>query len=125
MLLLFSKTPAKGTAAWLGYSGYETRPRTDRDIRRMREELGLIEPVAEVIEAVAQRQAAANVTDEQKRFEELARELELKRLEWDARYLELLNERREYLISREIGIHLQRKLQEEQNSLLMLMVAAS
>ena len=121
MLLLLLQNKGVKPSGGKPYTGYETRQRTDRDIRRMREELGLVERAAEIIEEVAQRQAASLVTDEQKRFEELARKLELERIGWEARYLELLNQRREYLIEREIAMHMQRKFLEEQNAILLLL----
>lgn len=78
----------------------------------------------EVIEEVARRQALRLELDEQKRFEELERELELRSVEWEARYLDLLNEEREVLIVEEIGTLLRRKINEEEEMLLILIAAS-
>lgn len=66
-----------------------TRRRSQEELERDRERFGIA--AAEVIEAVAQRQAATPQADEQKRLEELERELTLRGIEWEGRYLAALN----------------------------------
>lgn len=96
--------------------------RTKEEIRRDRERFGIIPPaVVEVIAAVAARQAETLDLDEQKRFEELTREITLLGLEYDARYLEAVNIERQRLIAAEIGALLRRKLDEEDIMLLLVM----
>lgn len=75
------------------------RPEDERELRKLR----LTPAVAEVIAQVAERQAQALDLDEQQRLEELTRELELKRLKFQGRYLEVLNIQRQQLIDEEIG----------------------
>ena len=106
------------------YSGYETRKKTKEEIRREREDYGIIPRAAEIIEAVAERQAADYRQDEQQRLEELTRELELERLEFQSRYLERLNERRAALIIQETARLIQLKLKQEEEELMLLMMAA-
>jgi hypothetical protein len=79
-----------------GYYVRGTRQRTEEDERRGREAVGIPQPVAEVIANVAARQAE-KPADEHKRFEELERELALRGLEWQGRYLAALNVARERL----------------------------
>jgi hypothetical protein len=80
--------------------------------------------VVRVIEDVAARQVEVLEQDKQKIFEELTRELELKRVEFDARYLEVLSQEREILIDAEIAEHFRKiKVQEEELMLLVLMAA--
>ena len=80
--------------------------------------------IQQVIETVAFRQVQTLEPDEQKRFEELERELEARGIEWEAKYLELLNEERESLINEEIGRLLRRKIAEEEELLLILLAAS-
>ena len=75
----------------------------------------------EVIEAVAQRQAQTLVSDEQQRFDELSRELELTGIAWEARYLEALNALREQLIQAEIEKRLRIRQMNEQTLIAMLL----
>src|SRR5262245_22252137 len=83
------------------------RARTKEEISRDRLRFGLRDEVAEALEAVAKRQAqaaidaekAAEVADEQKRFDELYRELELRSIEFEARYQEALGAMREAYIA--------------------------
>lgn len=79
--------------------------------------------VIPVIGRVAAHQADDLGLDRQARFEQLERALELQGVEWDARYWEALNLRREQLIDQEIGRLLKRKLEEEEGILLMLLAA--
>jgi hypothetical protein len=78
-----------------------------------------------VIADVAARQAERLELDAQKRFEELSRELQLKGIEWEARYLEALNIQREALIDAEIGARLRARLQGEEELLVLLLMAAA
>ena len=105
-----------------GYSGHETRRRTPEDVRRIREELGIIP--RRVIEEVATRQVERLEVDEQKIFDELYREIELKGLQWEARYLEALNAQRELLINEEIARRLQQGINNEATMMLLVMAAA-
>ena len=92
--------------------------------RQKRQKLQLIQAAREAIEEVARRQVERLELDEQKRFEELERELSLRSVEWEARYLDLLNEERESLIDEEIGRLLRRKIAEEDELLLILLDAS-
>ena len=110
-----------------GYSGYETRRRTKKEIQEERERLGILPKAAEIIEKVAERQATEPdelTLDEQQRFEELQRELALESIEWDGKYLELLNTLREQLIRDEIAKLIRLKLQREENEMMVFMMAA-
>lgn len=95
--------------------------RTREEIRRDREKFGIA--AAAVIEEVAKRQADRLEQDEQKRFDELLRELQLRELEFDARYLEATNALRQKLIDAEIG-RLLKQQQDEEMMILMLVAAA-
>ena len=99
-----------------------------RPISRVQRELldkeRLSREALESIAEVARRQAERLELDEQKRFEELERELSLRSVEWEARYLDLLNEQRESLINEEIGRLLRRKIAEEEELLLILLAAS-
>ena len=114
--------PPRGTVPWLSDLGAR---RTKRDISRERERYGIQDELAlAAIAEVAARQAERLELDEQKRFEELSRELELRRIEWDARYLEALNVMRERLIGEEIAALMHRKLRDEEDILVLMMMAA-
>lgn len=104
-------TPTPTPSPSGGYFGGTARAhRSAEEIRRARERFGIVEQAAQVITAVALRQANSLEQDEHKRFEELERELALRGLAWEARYLEMLNEQRERLI----GIELKERMQEAQ-----------
>ena len=110
-----------------GYSGYETRRRTRKEIQEEREKLRILPKAAAIIERVAERQAtelAELKLDEQQRFEELQRELALESIEWDGKYLELLNTLREQLIRDEIAKLIRLKLEREENEMMVLLMAA-
>ena len=83
-----------------------------------------IEEIQRVINEIALRQAQTLELDQQKRFEELSRELQLKEIEWDATYLEILNDEREKLIHEEIGRLLRKKLREEEEEIFLLLAAS-
>ena len=95
-------------------------PWIDRPKRRKRPE---DEEVQHVIQEVALRQVERLEKDRHKRFEELLRELEARNIEWEARYLTLLNEEREYLIHQEIGRLLRKKLQDEEDEVILSLMA--
>ena len=109
-----------GVATWPG-----DQRRTAEDIRRDRERFGIVIPTSAsaAISEVAERQVSRLELDEQKRFEELARELELRRIEWRAEYLEELNARRERMITAEIAARL-RLLQRQQEEEALTMIVA-
>ncbi len=101
----------------------KTPIRDEADIRRQREDHPLWPKAQEVIAAVAQRQAEDLHLDEQQRLEELSRELQLAGIEWEARYLSALNDRREQLLNQELAYRVQLQ-QANQDTLLLLMAAA-
>jgi hypothetical protein len=105
-----------------GYFPHQRR-RSSEELERDRERFGIPAEAASVIEAVAQRQAAHLQADEQKRLEELARELALQKIEWRTAYLTELNDRRERLIGEEIG-RLLTAQQDEQAVLMMVALLA-
>lgn len=80
--------------------------------------------IQEVIQQVALRQVETLELDEQKRFEELERELQLRNVEWESRYLELLNQKREMLIIEELKTLLKKDLKrkEEDDSIVMILM---
>ena len=111
--------------------GYPANPdygrvkkRTARELGKERERFGIPDKVRIAIEAVAAQQAARLEQDSQKRFEELERELELRGIEWDARYLESLNAERERLINAEIALRLRQRLKDEEELMLLVLMAA-
>jgi hypothetical protein len=77
-----------------------------------------------IIAEVAESQVQRLETDPQKQFDELARELEARNIQWEKRYLELLAEKRELLINEEIRLLLHRKLkrQREEEVITMLLM---
>jgi hypothetical protein len=97
------------------------RPEDERELRKLR----LTSAVAEVIAEVAERQAQKLDLDEQQRFEELTRKLKLKGLEWQGRYLELLNIQRQQLIDEEIGRLMRQKqaeIQQREEEVILLLL---
>lgn len=97
------------------------RPRSREDISRDRQRFGVIDDIAAAaIAEVAARQVERGETDEQKRFDELYRELALRRIEFDARYLELLGALRQQLVEQAIA----RQRRDEEEILLLLMLAS-
>lgn len=86
------------------------RPEDEKRLRELR----VTPAVAEVIAEIAERQAQKLDLDEQQRLEELTRKLELKGLQWQGRYLELLNTQRQQLIDEEIGRLMRQKQAELQ-----------
>ena len=109
-----------------GYSGYETRTRTKKEIQEERERLGILpRKVERIIQDVALRQAQKLELDKQKQFEELSRELRVQKIEWEGRFLEVLNAEREKLIDREIAQRLRFRVQEENDLMALMVLAAS
>ena len=108
-----------------GYSGYETRRRTRSDVTRDRERFGIPDEARLVIESVAAQQAERLEQDKQKRFEELTRELELRGIEFEGRYLESLNFERERLINAEIALRIRQKMMDEEALMLLVLIAAA
>jgi hypothetical protein len=98
------------------------RRQLPEEVRKRREELGIFPKAAQIIEKVAERQAEHLGLDEIQRFEELARELELEGIEWQGKYLELLNLQRERLIDLEIGERLKSKMRQEEEAILILLM---
>ena len=96
--------------------------KTPDQIRREREEYGILPKVQVVIDEVAQRQVERLETDSQKQFDELYGELKFNSIEWDTRYLQSLSVQRETLINEEIRKRL-RNIQDEKDivSILQLM----
>lgn len=80
-------------------AAFHARGPTAEDKRRSRVKFGLEKEAEKVIEQVAKSQVSRRETDQQKRFEELERELMLQGIEFDSRYLAALNHERERLIA--------------------------
>lgn len=108
-------------AAWLG--GSLDRGRSKKEIEEDRKRFGIHSPALEVIAKVAYSQYKRLEVDKQKQYEELSRELELRKIEWDTRYMELLAEERERLIDREIRAIFARQRDDEEIMLMLLAVA--
>lgn len=105
--------------------GLYPRPPDKLQISRARKRLGLEDEVARAIAEVAARQAKSLELDAQKRFEELNRELQLRGIEWQVRYLEALNAQREGLIDAEIALRLKEKLRTDEEMIVLMLLAAS
>ena len=69
--------PARGRVLGLGGAGPYDRGRTKKERAEDRLRFGIPAPVIELIESIAAGQAERLAADEQQRFEELERELEL------------------------------------------------
>lgn len=119
VLAVIASTPSPTPApAQQPSGGFPDDRRSEADVRRAREFFGVI---PKVVEEVARDQAKRLELDEQKRFEQLQRELQLQGIEWDVRYLEAMNEMRNRMIDAEIALRLRQRLQDDED-LLMLMV---
>lgn len=94
-------------------------------IRKERQALGIDVAALDVIEGVAKRQALGVESDSQKQLDELHRELQLAEIEWEGRYLEVLNDLRERYISEEIARLLDKKLKDEEDVMMLLVLAAT
>lgn len=109
-----------------GYEYYRRlRKREPEDVRQERERWGILPKTMGVISDIAIRQAAAAKYDEQRYFEELNRELELQGIEWQGKYLEVLNAQRVMLIDAEIARLIKIQLDNEDMETIIALVAAS
>jgi hypothetical protein len=101
------------------------RRRREEELRLEREQWGILPKAAQIISAIAIRQADALGLDAQQRLEELESELELAGVQYRARYLELLNIQRQTLIDAEIKgfFEAQEALNEENKRRLLLLLA--
>ena len=77
-----------------------------------------------IVEQVAARQHEELHLDEQKKFDELYYELALENIEFESRYLDMLNQRAEQLMRDEIG-RLIREQQDNDTLTRMLIMAAA
>ena len=112
-----------------GYPAQDQRTRKEVSEARKRlgleDELSVVEARAKaVIDLVAKRQAEALELDKQKQFDELSRELRLKGVELESVHLETLNLERERLISLEISTRLKLRLREEEELMMLVLMAA-
>lgn len=110
--------------------GLYPRPPDKLQISRARKRVGLEDAISRteakaIIAEVAARQVERLEQDAQKRFEEFSRELKLREIEWDARYLEDLNLQRERLIDAEIAVRLKEKLRTDEEMIVLMLLAGS
>jgi len=96
------------------------RKRTQKEIRKAREDVGLI---IEIIQDIAEKQCNNLVVDEQKQIDEFANELKLQGIQFEVRFLELLNDHRQAVMNAEIGRLLKDKLLMEEKEILLLLAA--
>lgn len=99
------------------------RTRKDKALDRAR--FGIRDEYLDLIREVAASQVDRLEVDEQKRFEELSRELELRKVKWDGKYLEVLNALRQQMIDEEIAERLKLKIKTEEEEMLMLVLGAA
>lgn len=116
---VFGIRPSGGIPATLRVKG-----RTRKQLEEDRQRFGITAKAADVIEGVAKRQAETLEADEQKRFEELERQLALEKIGWNGKYLAYLNEARAKLIDEEIAERLKEKLEEEELMITLVLTAA-
>ena len=111
-----------------GVPAYPRAP-TRKDIRKARERFGIPDEKMLAAESVIAQVAAAQAKlleyDAQKRFEELHRELLLRGIEWEARYLESLNLQRERLIDAEIAYRMALLQRNNKEAVMLLLMAAA
>lgn len=102
-----------------------SRKRLEEELRSEREQWGILPKAAQIVSAIAIRQADALDLDAEQRLEELERELELAGVAYQTRYLELLNLQRQRLIDAEIRgyFEAQDALNEENARRLLLLLA--
>jgi hypothetical protein len=104
-----------------GYPNDSYHRRTREQVSRDRKRFGIIDALAaEAIAEVAARQAERLEADKQKQYDELKRELELRRIEWETGYLEALNAERERLISAEIALRIHKKIQQDEEDFIVM-----
>lgn len=119
---------AAGPLVGGGYNpsqGLYPRPPDKQQVSKARKRVGLEDEVARAIAQIAAGQAARLELDAQKRFEELNRELQLRDIQWDAQYLDTLNQARERLIDAEIATRLKAKLRADDEIIVFMLLAAS
>ena len=105
-----------------GFPGqYGDRGPTPEQRRRARVLHGI---EAEVVSAVAVRQAATLQTDAAKQQQELRGELALRRIELRSEHLQALAEHRQALIDAEIGQRL-RIIQDNEDAILIMLIAGT
>ena len=110
-----SPTPVSMLPAW---GGQTTRKRRKpEEIEKERIALGIIERVAE-------RQLESLSFDAQQQSEELERELELKGLQLETGYLEILNQKRSELITEEIRKRMRDLQRDEEETIIALLLTA-
>jgi hypothetical protein len=102
-----------------------SRKRLEEELREEREQWGILPKAAQIVAAVAIRQADALDLDAEQRLEELERELELAGVRYQSQYFELLNLQRQRLIDAEIKgyFEAQEVLNEENKRRLLLLLA--
>jgi hypothetical protein len=122
--MFFIGSASAGTARDHIPATFRVRARTRREIAEDRKKHGIPDAYLEVIKEVAAAQVSRLETDEQKRFEELHRELELRQIIWDGRYLEIMNQIREQMIAAEIAEHLRAHIQDEEELTMLTLLAA-
>jgi hypothetical protein len=122
-----SAETTKGRAEWLMRVAPDRRHRRSRkEISDARLRFGLKDALAqETIVEVAKSQVARAEVDPQKQFEELARELQLRQIEFSAGHLEALAIERERLISEEIKRRLLQQREDEQVITLVMLAAGA
>ncbi len=76
-----------------------------------------------LIQQIAERQVEALVVDDQKIYEELERELELRNIEFETAYLEELRLKREILIHQEIRSLMKKKMDEEDELVILILTS--
>ena len=99
--------------------------RTRSEIAKERRKYGIHDDYAEIIHEVAVSQVARLEVDEQKRFEELHRELELRKIAWQGRYLEVLNQLREQMINAEIADRIRLAMRRDEEDMMALVLLAA
>lgn len=119
-------TPAAAEERFAG--GYTTsvgeRRRARKEVSEARSRFGIQDAEALLaIQEVARRQAERLEMDRQKQYDEMVRELELRRIEYRASYLEALAAERERLITEEIKRRFQ--MQDDEAVILLTLIAAA
>ena len=101
------------------------RPKSAKSVQEERERLGILPRAAEAISDVAQQQAELLRLDELQREQQLREEMRLRGIQYEARYLAVLNAERERLISREISRLLRLRMQQQADAALILLIAST
>ncbi len=110
-----------------GYRPTTGPRRTKQELRRQRQELGILPAEVAAIEDVAARQVDRLEQDRQKQYDELAGELALRKLEMRAGMMEALALERERLMGVEIAARMQEQviLQRNENEIMLLTLIAA